>query len=127
MTTHTIRRRLAAAALAVCVALAGACGSGDTSDAVPEKYKQTWAKSYRATTCTDWQGQMTAEQRWAAAADMLTGARSKDGSDDLPPDELVDTFEAGVTTVCSTPSMDTLNLAEVGATLYLTERARFAP
>lgn len=67
---------------------------------------------------------MTDDQQWVAAADMLTGARSADGGDDLPSDSLVDEFQAGVTEACVIPSM---KLAEIGAGLYLTERTRFRP
>jgi hypothetical protein len=40
----------------------------------------------------------------------------------MPSDELVTTFRQGVETACV---IDTMSLADVGPTLYLTERARF--
>ncbi len=110
-------------------------GAGDTggtssndetsADAADDKYEQTWPKSYSSTTCHEWNAEMTADQRWAAAADMLTGARNKgDGGQGVPPDSLVDEFMGGTTRACVVPDM---SLAEVGAGLYVTERARFRP
>jgi hypothetical protein len=61
------------------------------------------------------------QQRSAAAADMLTGARNKgDGGKGLPPDRLIDQFETGLETVCTADA--TMSLADVGAGLYLTDR-----
>ncbi|MCS5496296.1 hypothetical protein NY547_03465 [Cnuibacter physcomitrellae] len=89
------------------------------------KYDQSWPKSYSNTTCTEWNSDMTAAQQFAAAADMLTGARNKgDGGEGLPPDSMISDFQSGVTTACVVPSM---SLAEVGAGLYLTERDRYRP
>ena len=44
-------------------------GSGETGG----KYDQTWTTSYQATTCEQWLNQMSPQQRFAGAADMLTG------------------------------------------------------
>ena len=99
--------------------------SSSTGTSADDKYEQTWPKSYSSTTCQEWIAEMTADQRWAAAADMLSAARNKsDGGQGVPPDSLVDEFMGGVTTACVFPEM---LLAEVGAGLYLTERARFRP
>ena len=69
---------VAVAALAVAVATAGCGSSGDTgSTGTPGKYTQTWGKAYSDTTCSEWHSQMSDAQQWAAAADMLTGARNK--------------------------------------------------
>jgi hypothetical protein len=101
----------------------GSSNGTGTSD--NDKYEQTWPESYSSTTCREWHREMTREQQWSAAADMLTGARNKgDGGEGLPPDLLVDEFMGGITTACVVPDM---SLAEVGAGLYLTERARFRP
>lgn len=115
--------RSVAVVIALLLPLTG-CGSA-ASPTTPGKYEQTWPRSYSETTCQEWSGAMSAEQRLAAAADMLTGARNKgDGGTGLPPDSLIRTFELGVTTACVIPSA---SVAEVGAGLYLTERARFRP
>jgi len=91
----------------------------------PGKYDQTWSQPYSSTTCAEWDSEMTADEQWVAAADMLTGARNKgDGRTGLPPDSLVSTFRGGITTACV---VDTMSIADVGAGLYLTERTRFAP
>lgn len=108
----------------------GGDDSGGESSAGSEpiaagKYDQTWPKSYSSTTCTEWGDEMTEHEQWVAAADMLTGARNKgDGGAGVAPDYLVDTFRGGIDTACV---IDTMTLDEVGAGLYLTERARFAP
>ena len=89
----------------------------------PGKYDQTWSKNYSDTTCLEFRTSMTEQQRWAAAADMLTGARTKgDGITGMPSDQLVTTFLQGVKTACV---VDTMSVAETGATLYLTERTLF--
>ncbi len=108
-----------AAALFVLPACSADTGGGTS------KYDQTWPHPYSQTTCADWNDDMTSAQQWAAAADMLTGARNKgDGGEGLPPDPLVDEFRAGITTACV---VDTMTLADVGAGLYLTERETFRP
>jgi hypothetical protein len=88
------------------------------------KYNQPWGKSYSDTTCSDFLVTMTEHEQWAAAADMLCGATypRATASAAMPSDELVTTFRQGVETACV---IDTMSLADVGATLYLTERARF--
>lgn len=104
----------------------GSASESDTgnSSGVDSTYLQTWEHPYSHTTCADWSGRMTSQQRFAAAADMLTGARNKgDGGRGLPPDSLISEFEAGVTNVCVEPTM-TITDAAVG--LYLTED-RFKP
>jgi hypothetical protein len=67
---------------------------------------------------------MDDHQQWVAAADMLTSARKVDGSNDLPSDDLVDTFRDGLTTACVIPEY---TLSDMGAALYVTEKGRFAP
>jgi hypothetical protein len=117
-------------ATAALMVLATACSSStDTGDSggsdTTSKYAQTWPKSYSATTSREWNRKMTKAQKRADAADMLTGARNEgDGGNGLPPDSLIDEFQDGVTTACVVPSM---SLTDVGAGLYLTERARFQP
>jgi hypothetical protein len=104
---------------------AGDTGTGDIG-AQTSKYEQTWSKSYSETTCGEFMESMAPQQRSAAAADMLTGARNKgDGGEGLPPDRLIDEFESGLDTVCTAEA--TMSLADAGAGLYLTDRARFRP
>lgn len=105
------------------VVLISACSS--TSGRGNDKYTQTWSKSYASTTCTDWNDQMSDAQKFAGAADMLTGARNNgDGGSGLPADSLIEEFQGGVTTACVIP---TANVAEIGAGVYLTERETFRP
>jgi hypothetical protein len=89
-----------------------------------EKYAQTWHKDYSNTSCSEWSGQMSEQQRFAASADMLTAARNKmDGGSGVPNDSLIDEFTAGLDTVCVD---DAANIAELAVLLYTTE-PRFAP
>lgn len=118
-----------AATVTLLLAATTGCSAESSDDSSsPEadnKYEQTWSKSYSATTCTEWLQDMTPEQQFAAAADMLTGARNKgDGGSGLPPDSLIDEFEQGVGTACVIPTED---IASIAAVLYLTERDTFQP
>lgn len=89
-----------------------------------DKFTQTWPKSYGSTTCNDWLNTMTEKQKFVAAADLLTQARSNDGGSGLPPDSMTATFASGITTVCVVPTM---TMPDAAAGLYVTERKRFAP
>jgi hypothetical protein len=127
MLIHLHRDMLVAAAAAGLLCSCGGsstAGSGSSADDV-SKYRQTWGKPYASTTCAEWKATMAPAQRFAAAADMLTGARNKgDGGTRLPPDSLISTFQSGVTNACA---IDTMSITDVGAGLYLTERQRFRP
>ena len=97
--------------------------AGESSEV--SKYVQTWPEDYSSTTCSEWNTEMTDQQQFAAAADMLSGARDKgDGGTGVAPDALIENFQGGVTRSCVMP---TASLAEVGAGLYLTERDTFRP
>ena len=114
-----------AVSVAVPALLLSGCGASPRTTATEDRYTQTWAKSYDTTTCSDWTDSMTAAQQWAAAADMLTGARNKgDKGTGLPTDSLVTTFQEGITTACVVP---TAKLTDIAVGLYLTERATFRP
>lgn len=116
-------QRAAAVVVTGCVLSLTACGGSSSSDS--DKYEQTWSKNYSETSCSEFKTDMTEKQRWATAADMLSGAQSKDDPNaDMPGDDLIDTFEAGLANACV---IDSANMAEMGATLYLTERSRFRP
>lgn len=105
--------------------IAGSRSSDTSGTPSTEKYTQTWSKSYADTTCSDWLGNMTKAQEFAAAADMLAGARNKgDGGTGLPSDALINEFSGGITTACVVP---TATLTDIAVALYLTERERFKP
>jgi hypothetical protein len=120
-------RRSALVLFAVAAVAVIACGSGTATSDQAGKYEQTWTTSYRDTTCADWRARMNSHERWVAAADMLISVRSHDGDEGLPPDSMITEFEGGVSNVCSEPDLAATSIAEVGALLYVTERARFAP
>jgi hypothetical protein len=66
-----------------------------------DPYEQTWRKPFRATTCGEWPSDMSAQQRFAAVADMLAGGRNKGDVDTgLPPDSLIRSFEGDVSEAC---------------------------
>lgn len=100
-------------------------GPGGSVDEPPGKLEQTWSQDYADTTCAEWAGQMDNHQRFVAAADMLTGARNKHGGSGLPPDSLIETFQSGISNVCT--AEESLGITDAAVGLYLTERARFAP
>jgi len=84
-------------------------------DVDPEKYRQTWPNQYEDTSCATYGNGMTAKERWVAAADMLTAARSDSGSNEaLPEDSMVDEFESGIDEVCAANPDLTLALAAAG-------------
>lgn len=107
------------------LALSG-CGGGASSNSpsTSGKFEQTWSKSYGSTTCSDFGGTMTADQRRVAAADMLTGARNQDGGKTLPSDDLIRTFMGAIDNACVQPTM---TITDVAVGVYLTDRARFQP
>lgn len=116
----------------VIIALAtsgGDGGSGDPGGATggnTDRYTQTWTKPYSSTTCNEWLGSMTGQQRFAAAADMLTRARNTgDGGTGLPPDSLILSFQSDVSEACS--AQGSMSVAEVGASVYLIGRSMYMP
>lgn len=121
--------RVWGAVFVLLLATSGCSSSTDGSDgdggSATGKYDQSWSKSYDTTTCSEWLEEMSSQQRFAAAADMLTGARNKgDGGSGLPADDLIRQFESGLDNACVIP---TATLAETAAALYLTDRERFRP
>jgi hypothetical protein len=100
-------------------------GGGLSNDPAVAKYEQTWRKPYSATTCGEWHSDMSARQRFAAAADMLAGARNKgDGGTGLPPDSLIRSFEGDISEACVFMEMA---IDEIGAGLYVTGRTQYGP
>lgn len=105
--------------------LTAGCASSTPPDPAPA-YQQSWPKSYTDTSCAEWAAQMTSEQRLAAAADMLTGARNKgDGGTGLPPAQLVESFRDDVSEGCSATGSS--SVAEVGASIYMIGRDQYRP
>lgn len=97
---------------------------GDTADSDAAAYTQTWGKDYADTTCGDWNAQMTDEQQFAAAADILASAWDKiEGSSDFPSDSLITEFQGGISKACIE---DTMTLTDVSYGVYTTE-PRFEP
>ena len=123
MTSLRLRHLTVVAAL-----ICAGCSPKPTSTA-PDKYTQTWPKGYSETTCTEWTNKMTDQQKFAAAADMLTGARNKgDGGSGLPPDSLIQRFAADVGEGCSVAATaDGLSVADAAVSVYLIGRDTYKP
>jgi hypothetical protein len=120
-------RTFAVAAALTCAACSSPANI--STDSQTSKYTQTWSKSYQATTCTEWTSQMTGQQRFAAAADMLAGARNKgDRGSGLPPEALIVRFQNDVTEGCSVPATaEQLTVAAAGASVYLIGHDTYRP
>jgi hypothetical protein len=86
------------------------------------RFNQTWTTSYNSTTCGDWNYNMTPEQRWTMAADLLYAVR---GVTALPPDDLITEFASGISTSC-TPT-DVLKVNEAAAALYTLAQGVYGP
>lgn len=109
------------ALIAALVLLAG-CG-GEKKGA--EKYTQTWRQPYESTTCAQWASEMTDAQRFAAAADMLVGAREVWGEPKkLPSDALINAVAADVSDTC-TAAPKTWSISELAATMFITDKDRY--
>jgi len=111
-------------ATAAPIASASSAAPDPMDEALPEgKYTQTWKARYDVTSCHAYQQVMTPHERWVAAADMLSAARTGSGIDEvLPPDPLVDGFAEGIDMVCTANPKFSIALAAAG--LY-TDDPRF--
>lgn len=85
------------ALILVLLSVVDAPGSGG------DRYTQTWGTPYSATSCADWSSRMSAEQRFAGAAEILEQMRQASGAvaPGRPPDSLIATFQNGITSTCS--------------------------
>lgn len=93
------------------------------------EYTQTWSKDYASTTCSDWTDQMTAQQRFAASADILSAARDKiDGGSGVAPDSLIRSFEGEIDDACAKPQpAPNETLTDVTLFIYQADHATYAP
>ncbi len=107
---------LAVAAVVVAVAMLFLALTGG------EEEDTTWDAAPSLTTCKDYLEVMNDDQRTDIASKMLHALRAKDALT-APADGLVSTFEGGLGTACE--GGVNLRMDEVGASLYLTERAKF--
>jgi hypothetical protein len=105
----------ATALVALALLGASACSAGP-QPGVDSKYQQTWTTPYSKTYCSDFLNEMTDRQRWAMAADMLTGARKVDGGSTVPADAVVTRFQGQVATACQGEA--TALASEVGVVIY---------
>lgn len=133
-----MKRLTSVAACVLLAVLTASCGTStdeasdgsdtsttETDDSAGGKFEQTWPKDYGRTTCREWNNEMSQNENFVAAADILVGSQGVDSDDaGLPDDELIEQFRDGITNACVEPSM---KVNEIGALLYLTERATFKP
>jgi hypothetical protein len=104
--------------------IAAAIFSAPTIGAEPDddKYTQTWPKPYSQTTCLEYRTEMTANQAWVMAADMLTGARDK-----LPSDAMASDFAKQMFTACEPDIAAAETMVDVGASVLVLDSALKTP
>jgi len=98
---------------------AGAAGCGD-GEPESTKYVQTWTKDYGDTTCAEFVDEMTTQQRFVMAGDMLVRVwRAEDPDARIPTDEEMTSFAVAVGLVCADEELaDVLKATEIAAALY---------
>lgn len=127
--SHRRRREIQGSlAVLITVGVMAACTGGEdltVKSVPPDKAKQTWTKAYDETTCADWANTMTQEQRMIAASDLLTGERSADGANSLPPEDMINEFAGGISKACE--NLGTQVVSKVSDDVYSTGRDKFVP
>jgi hypothetical protein len=103
-------------AATLCAIALGACAGGDA------RREQTWPQGYGATTCHEWRKEMTAQQRWVAAAEILLTARRADGGAALPRDGQVGSFARDISRTCLGRSAV---VSDVGLGVYIIDKPRY--
>jgi hypothetical protein len=78
-------------------------------------YEQTWKRSSADTSCDQFREQMTPEERWVMAFEILTEQRGEDA--DAPGRSEATRFEADLGVACHKAVADS-KMTEVGSTLY---------
>jgi len=126
-----VRAGVLIAALLCVAAPVAACGSQGSASSgggsvASDKFHQTWPTGYGSTTCQQWATKMTSDQKFAAAADMLVGARSTDDKNaGLPSDSLIRSFEGDIGQGCEPIASMTITDAATG--VYMLGRAQYSP
>lgn len=112
------------------IALAGCGGGGEAASSATTttagEFEQTWTKDYKQTTCTDWNGSMTAQQMRVAAADMLVSLRKVDGGTSLPPRALMTRFQGDIGDGCAA-GVGELTIADAAVSIYIIGKSTYAP
>lgn len=72
-----------------------------------------------------WVSDMDQHETFVAAADMLVVQQEKDGAEQLPSDELIESFKADVTTSCRDERADDLAFTEIGLLIYTTDKPTY--
>jgi hypothetical protein len=93
------------------------------AEIAPNAYAQTWPKTYDVTTCAEFLGAMSDQQRLAAGADLLVAERLKGDSVDMPDHSMITAFVSTLRTAC--PAAPEQSLAAAGANLYRADRDRY--
>ncbi|MFI6528287.1 hypothetical protein [Streptomyces uncialis] len=84
------------------------------------RYEQTWKRATADTTCDQFRQQMTPEERWVMAAEVLTDERG-DGAE-APAQQEISRFETDLNVACQDTSTAESVMTEVGSTLYLLDQ-----
>jgi hypothetical protein len=76
--------------------------------------------------CRQWLDDMTQEQKFTAAADMLAGAQSTDDNNaGLPEDDLIDSFAGDITQGCE--AVATMKITDAAISIYQIGRDQYGP
>lgn len=88
-------------------------------------YVQTWERSYSDTNCAQWKHEMTEQERFAGAADILVSAWQKfDSSADFPSDSLIRQFRNSISLACANPAH---SVSDVAYAVYVGEADTYQP
>lgn len=90
------------------------------------RYVQTWNTDYDHTTCTQWGAQMSDQQRWTAAFEMLRDNRRSDASiAALPSDALINRFKSDLATRCASVAAAQTAISDIASDAYLAGRSGY--
>lgn len=102
--------------LALLTLLFVACSGGEPEST---RYVQTWEKPYGETSCREFTQQMTRQQSFVLAGDMLVRAQRTTEPDAVPSDEQIEAFSLALTVACAEwPIAESMTMPEVAATRY---------
>jgi hypothetical protein len=94
------------------VALAGVAVLAACSDR-SDTYQQTWPSAYEETTCAEWTTQMSDDQQFAAAADLMGDHLWDNGATERPDYQPILDFQSVLGQACA--AKPTASVAEVAA------------
>jgi hypothetical protein len=118
-------------AAALLAAFTAGCGSSSGTPKAAAgsdmaRYVQTWNTDYDHTICTQWGSQMSDQQRWTAAFELLRDNRRSDASIvKLPSDALVNRFKDDLATRCASGAAGQTAISDIASDAYLAGRSGY--